>query len=67
MGAARGDGRDVGTGAAQPRLAVRVEELAALVARWSDTDEHFGDDHGKTMTECADDLRALIERTGGGM
>lgn len=65
----RGTGRTKGETIASsvPRLAVRVEDLAALVTRWSDTDEHFGDDHGKAMTECADDLRALIERAGGGL
>lgn len=59
--------RDVATEAGQPRLAVGVgEELEALVTRWQNTDEHFGDDHGKAMTECADELRAIIDRAGGG-
>lgn len=48
------------------RLTVSVADLEALVARWSNADEHFGDDHGKAMAECAGELRALIDRAGGG-
>lgn len=52
---------------AQSQRAVAVAGLEVLAARWSDTDEHFGDDHGKAMTECANELRALIDRAGGGV